>query len=108
MNLLPLQALGEGGKTVGEHLMDWEFVEAIVSAYAGVLGFAPFALLVWAAVGGAIYIRTDSFLIPFGLLLFTGGAVLSQMASLALPAAVIITLVVPAAVVTALYIRWSR
>ena len=97
----------DANKDFAEYLLDWEFVEAISCQYAGVIGFPVFAMLVWAAVGGAIYIRTDSFLIPFGLLLFTGGAVISQMASLALLPAVLITLFIPALAITALYVRYN-
>jgi len=91
-----------------ERLMDWEFVQAIVGEFADVIGFPAFALLVWGGVSSVIFVRTNSFLLPFGLLLFTGGAVVSQMANFGLVAAVLITLVVPAAVITAAYVAYSR
>jgi len=91
-----------------DRLMSWDFVKALVGEYADILGFPAFALIVWGGVASVIFVRTDSFLIPFGLLLFTGGAILSQIANFGMSAAVLITLVVPAAVITAAYIAYSR
>ena len=96
------------GQTFQERLLDWQFVEAFTCQYADVTGFLVLGLMVWAAVSSAIFIRTDSMLIPFGLLLMTGGAVLSQMASVALPVAVLLILVVPAAIMAFLYYLYGR
>jgi len=64
--------------------------------------------MVWAAVSSSLYIRTGSFLLPFGLLLMIGGGALSQMAGVAAPVAVLLILIVPSGVVTYLYIAYSR
>lgn len=95
-------------KDFAEHLLDWEFVEAIACQYADTTGFLVLGLIVWGAVSSAIYIRTNSMIIPFGLLLMTGGAVLSQMAQVAVPIAVLIVLVLPASITAYLYYRYGR
>lgn len=95
-------------KSFAEYMLDWEFVEAFTCQYADTTGFLVLGLLVWGAISSAIYIRTDSFIIPFGLLLMTGGAVLSQMAQVAVPIAVMLVLVIPAAVTAYLYWQYGR
>lgn len=110
MTLTPLQvgSMCTTGQSFADRLLNWNFVEAITCQYADVTGFLVLGLLVWTAVSSAIYIRTDSFIIPFGLLMMTGGAALSQMASVALPVAVMIILVIPAAVTAYLYWSYGR
>jgi hypothetical protein len=96
------------GKGFEERLLDWQFVEAMACQYADVTGFLVLGLIVWSAVSSAIYIRTDSFIIPFGLLMMTGGAALSQMANVAVPVAVTLVLVIPASVTAYLYWQYGR
>lgn len=110
MNLLPLQSNGmcTAGQSFADRLLSWNFVEALACQYADTTGFLVLGLMVWTAVSSAIYIRTDSFIIPFGLLMMTGGAALSQMANVAVPVAVTIILVIPAAVTAYLYWQYGR
>lgn len=110
MTLTPLQTGGmcTEGLSFADRLLNWDFVEALACQYADVTGFLVLGLLVWTAVSSAIYIRTDSFIIPFGLLMMTGGAALSQMANVAVPIAVIIILVIPASVTAYLYWQYGR
>lgn len=95
-------------KDFADYMLNWEFVEAFTCQYADTTGFLVLGLLVWGAVSSAIYIRTNSFIIPFGLLLMTGGAVLSQMAQVAVPVAVLMVLVIPSAVTAYLYWQYGR
>lgn len=101
-------AMCDAGATFAENIQNFEFVEAFVCQYGNTTGFAVLGLFVWTAVSSSIYIRTGSFLLPFGLLLMIGGAALSQMASVAVPIAVLLILVVPSAVTTYLYLTYSR
>jgi len=89
-------------------LTNFEFVAAIACTYAIPASLPLVGLLVYTAIGGAIYIRTGSFILPFGLLLLTGGAVVSQIASVGLPIVVLLVIVVPAGVTALLYARYSR
>lgn len=101
-------AMCDAGVGFAENIENFEFVEAFVCQYGNTTGFTVLALFVWSAVSSSIYIRTGSFLLPFGLLLMVGGAALSQMASVAAPFAVLLILVVPSAVTVYLYITYSR
>lgn len=91
-----------------DYLMNWEFVKAITCTYANVTGLLVMGTFVYTAIAGSIYIRTGSVVIPFGLLLLTGGAVMSQVAGIAVGMAAIVALLTGAAIVTALYVKFSR
>lgn len=105
---LPIAQMCDAGTSFADYLGNWEFVKAVTCQYGNTVGFTTVGLIVWGAVASSIYIRTDSMIIPFGLFLMIGGAVLSQMASVAIPVAALLVLVLPAAVTTYLYIRYSR
>lgn len=90
-----------------DYLLEFDFVEAITCTYANSASLAIVGLIVFTAVGGSIYIRTGSLIIPFGILLLAGGAVLSQMAAVATPVAVLLLLIVPAGVIAYAYYRFS-
>jgi len=87
---------------------EFAFVDALACVYAEPASLPVVALLVYTAVGGSIYIRSGSLILPFGLLLLTGGAVVSQIASVGLPVVVLLVIVVPAGVTAYLYYRVSR
>lgn len=106
--VMPLQVLCDASDNFKDHLVNFEFVEAFACTYANQVGFLVLGLIVYGAIAGSIYIRTNSFILPFGLLLVTGGAVISQMASVAIPIAVLLILVIPAAVTAYLYASYSR
>lgn len=73
---------------------NWEFVQGIVCTYAGPLGgLQVFAMFVYAAIGGAIWLRTRSLAIPANLILLLGSVVLAQMAAPGAQFAAIILLV---------------
>jgi len=108
IDALVLAQMCDAGTSFAEYLNNWEFVKAISCEYANTVGFTTVGLIVYGAVASSIYIRTDSMIIPFGLFLMIGGAALSQMASVAVPIAALLVLVLPAAVTTFLYIRFSR
>lgn len=91
-----------------EYLANWEFMKAITCTYANAAGILVTGLLVYGAVGLSIYIRTNSVVIPFVLLLTTGGAVLNFVAPPAMAIATILLLCVGAGAITLLYYRYSR
>lgn len=105
---MPIAQMCDSGATFAEYLRDFEFVKAFTCQYANTVGFATLGLVVYGAVASSIYIQTDSMILPFGLFLMIGGAALSQMAAVAVPIAVLLALVLPAAVTTYLYVRYSR
>ena len=79
---------------LGTSWENWKFVEGIVCTYAGALGgLQVFALLVYTAIGGAIWLRTRSLAIPANLLLLLGSVALAQMAAPGAQFAAIILLV---------------
>ena len=105
---MPIAAMCDASQSFADYLTNWEFVKAFTCQYANTTGFVVLGLIVYGAISSSIYIRTGSFIIPFGLLLMAGGAALSQMASVAIPVAVLLILVVPAAVMAYLYAQYSR
>jgi len=107
MPLAQMCGQGYGFEAFPEYIRNWQFVKAFTCQYANVTGFTVLGLVVWGAVSSYTFVRTGSFLLPFGLLLMIGGAALSQMASVALPIAVILILVVPSAATAYLYLRYS-
>lgn len=92
----------------GEYLADFQFIKAMTCTYANAAGFLVTGLLVYGGISLGIYIRTGSVLIPFVLVLTTGGAVLAQIASVGVTIATIILLTVGAGVMTYVYLAFSR
>jgi hypothetical protein len=91
-----------------EYLVDFEFIKAFSCTYASAMGFLVIGLMVYGAISLSIYIQTDSVVIPFVLLLLTGGAVMTQVASVATAIATILLLCTGAGAITLLYYRYSR
>lgn len=96
------------GQDMGEYLSNFEFIKAFTCPYAEPVGFAVVAMLVFGAISMAIYIRTDSVLIPFVLILLAGGAILPMVASPVVTIAIIVLLVTGAGVIAWVYHRNSR
>lgn len=90
------------------YLLDFEFIKALTCTYANVAGFLVVGLLTYGAISLSIYIRTGSVIIPFVLLLTTGGAVMTQIASVGTAIATILLLVTGAGVITYLYAAYTR
>jgi len=90
-----------------EYLTNFEFMKAFTCVYAASMGLAVFALIVYTAVASSIYIRTGSVIIPLGIMMMAGGAVITQMAAVATPFVVLLLLVAPAGGVAYLYYRFS-
>lgn len=105
--LSPLQAVCGAGKDFGEYMTDFQFIEAVTCAYIDTGTLAVVATLTYTAVAGSIYIRTGSMVMPFMLMLLVGGAVLTQMAAISTPIAILILLAVPAGVLAYAYYRYS-
>lgn len=91
-----------------EYLLEWEFMKAVTCTYANVAGYLVTGLLVYGAVAISIYVRTGSVVIPFVLVLTTGGAVMSVVAPPATAIATVLILCVGAGAITVLYHRYSR
>lgn len=94
--------------TITEHVTNFEFIEAIVCPYADVAGLLVVGLLVYGAIAGSIYIRTGSAIIPFGLLLLTGGATMSHVAGPGVGLATVVFLLVGGGAIAYAYYEWSR
>lgn len=91
-----------------EYLLNFEIIKAFSCTYANVVGMLVLGLVVYTAVALSIYIRTGSAVIPFVLLLVTGGATMSQVATPAVAAATVLILCTGAGAVTYLYYSYSR
>lgn len=103
-----LQAGCEAGVAGYEYITQFEFIKAFTCTYANPIGFLAFGMLTYSAISFSIYIRTDSVMIPFVLLLLIGGVVMTQVAAPAVGVATILLLVMGAGVLTILYYRYSR
>ncbi len=91
-----------------EYLLQFEFIKAVTCTYANAAGLLVTGLLVYGSISLSIYIRTGSVIIPFVLLLLTGGAVMSQVAGVATAVATLVLLATGAGTLTYLYYRVSR
>lgn len=92
----------------GDYIANFEFIKAPTCTYSEPAGFLVVGLLVFGAVMLSIYSETNTVIIPFVLLLTTGGAVLSMVAAPAMPVATVLLLVTGAGAMTYLYHRFSR
>lgn len=90
-----------------EYLLEFEFIKAGICTYADSAGVLVVGALVYGAISMRIYIRTGSFVIPFVLLLTTGGAVMTQVAPIGTGIAMLLLLTVAAGTITFLYYRYS-
>lgn len=106
--MMPLLQVCSGSTSGTEYLLQWEFIKAVTCTYADAAGLLATGLLVYGAVAGSIYIRTGSVIIPFGLLLLTGGATMSAVAGPGVAIATIVVLLVGGGVVAYLYHQYSR
>lgn len=95
-------------KTGIDYLLDFEFIAAVTCPYADAVGLLVLGVFVGGAVAGSIYIRTGSVIIPFGLLMLTGGATMSAVAGVAVGLATVVALLVGGGVVTYVYYQYSR
>jgi len=91
-----------------DYLMSFEFIKALTCTYANSAGFLATGLIVYGGVAVSIYIRTNSVVIPFVLLLLVGGAIIPQVAGVGVAVATILFLATGAGVLTFLYHRHSR
>jgi hypothetical protein len=107
--LAPLQTGVCDASTSGAtYLTDFEFIKAFTCTYANAVGLLVVGVFVYGAISTSIYIRTNSVLIPFVLLLLTGGAVMTQLASIATALATLLLLATGAGVITLLWYQYSR
>jgi hypothetical protein len=100
-------ACSQWGGDYTQALSKYAFGDALVCPFWDAVGQLATGLLVWGAVGTAIYIVTGSVMIPYVLLLLIGGAVISQVASLGVTIATIIILGVLGGVPTYFVWRYS-
>jgi hypothetical protein len=107
--LAPLQTGVCDAGTAGQaYLLDFEFIKAFTCTYANAAGLLVTGVFVYGAIATSVYIRTNSIMIPFVLLLLTGGAVMTQLASVATAIATLLLLITGAGIITLLWYRYSR
>jgi hypothetical protein len=95
-------------KTMVDYISNAEFIKALSCPYFNTAGMLVTGMFVYGAISSVIYLRTDSVMIPFVLLLLTGGAITTQLAGPGMAIATILLLTVGAGVLTVLYRRYSR
>lgn len=95
-------------RTGVDRVTDFEFIPAVTCVYFETAGLLLTGLLVWSAVAGSIYIRTGSAIIPFILLLLTGGAIMATVASIGIALATVTVLLVGGGVVAYGYHIFSQ
>lgn len=78
----------------GDFLINGQFLDAIICPYQEQMGFMVFALMVYVAIGGALYIYTESIVIPLAISIFGGAVVITNLPSVAVQTAVIVTVLV--------------
>lgn len=96
------------GQTAAEAFKQFEFVQAILCEYTAPAGLLPVGMIVFGAVAASIYVRTGSPIIPFGLLLLTGGVVMSTVSGVAVGFATILVLLVGGGVFAYAYAALAR
>lgn len=101
-------AMCDPAKDFGDYLINFEFIKAPTCTFANEAGFLVVGLLVFGGLMISIYTETNSVVIPFVLLLTTGGAVLTMVAAPATTIATLLLLVTGAGTMTYLYYRFSR
>lgn len=101
-------AMCDPAKDFGDYLVNFEFIKAPTCTFAEPAGFLVVGMLVFGAIILNNYIETNTVIIPFVLLLTTGGAVLTMIAPPAIAVATILLLVTGAGAITYLYHRFSR
>ena len=84
------------------------FVCAVVGTFTGALPLAVVGMIVWGGLSLGLFIRTGSPMIPYILLLLTGGAVSSTVAGPAIALMTVFALAVTGAIPLLLYIKYSR
>jgi len=103
-----LQSLCSAGKTGPEYLLEWEFIKAVSCAYVDSAPLYVIGLLVFSPVAISIYVRTGSVMIPLGLLMMTGGVVMSVIPGIGAQWAGILILLAGAGSITYVLYRYSR
>ena len=91
---------------VPEGIEDWAFREAVACGYQAQFGLIEvFAVIVLAAVGLALYIRTESLVLVYTVMTLTAGITLPLLTSPAHTLAILVLLLVPPGVMLAVYVR---
>lgn len=98
----------DAAMTFADYMVQFEFIKAMTCGYFTTAGMFATGALVYGGISLSLYIRTGSAVIPFVLLLLTGGAVLSQVAPPVITIATIVFLVVAPGVVAYAYYQYSR
>ena len=115
-----LDATSEQGLTVTERdpdstclefeteIADRNFFCAAASPFLGVMPLPVLGMIVWGGLSMGVFIRTGSPILPYVLLLLTGGAISGVLAGPALALATVGTLAVVGGVPLLLYIQYAR
>lgn len=89
-------------------MYDFEFIQAVTCTFAGPAGgVLVVGTIVFGAIAMSSFIRTGSPIIPLGLLMLTGGAVMSAVAGVATTVATVTFLLVSAGAFAYVYYRWG-
>lgn len=95
----------DSSMTFADYIRDFAFVKAGVCPYANEVGFALLGLVVWAAVGISLFIRTGSFALPAIVTVLIGAAVLAQIAAPGMAFVTVLLLGMIGAIAVGLYIK---
>lgn len=101
-------ALCPSGQTGLDLMFQFEFIKAVTCTFAVPAGgVLVVGTIVFGAIALSSFIRTGSPIIPLGLLMLTGGAVMSTVAGVATTIATVTFLLVSAGAFAYLYYRWG-
>jgi len=89
-------------------LQDRNFVCAFVGPYIGQMSLVVLGMIIWGGLSLGLFIRTGSPMIPYVLLLLTGGAISGTLAGPAIALAAVVVLAVSGGVPLLLYIKYAR
>lgn len=84
-----------------------DFLELLLSGYTGVVPMEVLATFVFGSFAIVSFIRSDSPIIPLGMVMLTGASILPMVAPIALGPAVIGVLIFPTGVMTLAWYVYS-
>lgn len=67
------------GPTAGELLINGKFFDAVVCPFSETMGLAVFALMVYGAIGVALYVYSGNAVLPLTLTVILGSVVITQL-----------------------------
>lgn len=96
------------GQTGLDFMFNFEFIKAVLCTYSSPSGGVfVVGTLVFGAIGLSSFIRTGSPIIPLGLLMLGGGAILGTVGGVFTTIATVLFLVAAGGVFAYVYYRWG-